>query len=306
MNLFLAAIYTNNYRKGMKGYEAFTPIEAQIADTIPHILESYHYVHKPAFVDAMRNTGAQVFLDSGAFSAYTLGVTLDIGAYCNYIKSNIDIIRKEDGVVMASVLDGIGDPLQTWRNQLEMERQGAKPLPCFHFGEDTRYLDWYVERYDYITIGGMVGKTSAQLAKWLDRIWEKHLIDGSGRPRLKVHAFGITAVPIMERYPWYSVDSSSWVQSTAFGTIVHPKWGPLRVSDKSPSIHDAGQHIFNMSQHERAIIEADLERRGFNYDRLSTVYQSRAAFNMMAYRDLNEQMNAKETGVFINDRMELF
>jgi hypothetical protein len=306
MNLFLAAVFTNHYKKGMKGYEAFTPVEAGIADTIPHVLESYHYVHRPQYVEAMRANGAQVFLDSGAFSAHTLGVSLDITAYCDYIKSNIDILRKEDGVVMASVLDGIGDPLKTWQNQLEMERQGAMPLPCFHFGEDTRYLDWYVERYPYITIGGMVGKTSAQLATWLDRIWERHLIDGAGRPKLKVHAFGITAVPIMERYPWFSVDSSSWVQSTAFGTIVHPKWGALSVSEKSPSIHDAGRHIFNLSKIEQQVVLDDLERRGFSYERLSTVYQSRAAFNMQGYRELNEQIDAGATGTFFNDKMELF
>ncbi|MCL5459902.1 hypothetical protein M3M33_14795, partial [Loigolactobacillus coryniformis] len=69
----------------------------------------------------MRRDGAKVFLDSGAFSAYTLGVTLSIDEYCDYIKRNLDIIRVEDGVVMASVLDGIGDALLTYQNQLAME-----------------------------------------------------------------------------------------------------------------------------------------------------------------------------------------
>lgn len=306
MNLFLAAVYTNSYKRGMKGYEAFNEVEQNIADHIPNILESYHYVHKQQFVDAMRANGAKVFLDSGAFSAHTLGVSLDITAYCDYIKQNIDILRVEDGAVMASVLDGIGDPLKTYQNQLEMERQGAKPLPCFHFGEDTRYLDWYVERYPYITIGGMVGKTSAQLETWLDRIWEKHLIDGSGRPRLKVHAFGITAVPIMERYPWYSVDSSSWVQAMAFGSIVHPKWGPIRVSEKAPDIHTAGKHLFNFSPLEQEVVNRDLAELGFNYERLSTTYQSRAAYNMWAYQRLNDKINAMGMETFQRETMELF
>lgn len=188
---------------GQNRYKKLTEHEQNLVTHLPNILESFHYVGKQQYVDNMRENGAKVFLDSGAFSAHTLGVSIDLPTYCDYIKRNMDILRIEDGAVMASVLDGIGDPLKTYRNQLAMEKLGAKPLPCFHYGEDSRYLDWYVKNYDYITIGGMVGKSSAALIKWLDRIWEEHLIDGSGRAKLKVHAFGITAIPIMERYPWH-------------------------------------------------------------------------------------------------------
>jgi hypothetical protein len=190
------------------------------------------------------------------------------------------------------VLDGIGDPLQTYKNQLHMEALGAKPLPCFHAGEDERYLEYYVKNYDYITLGGMVGTSTKQLCIWLDRIWSKYLTDGSGRPRLKVHGFGITAVPVMERYPWFSVDSSSWIQSAAFGSIVTPQWGPLSVSEKSPSRHDAGQHISTLTPLEQDLVLQMLEKNGFTYERLSTVYESRAAYNLWGYGVINEMMNA--------------
>lgn len=294
MNLYCAAVYTNGYRKGNNSarYGHLNDHEKQLADAVPNVLESYHYVGKQTFVDAMRRDAAQVFLDSGAFSAFTLGVTIDLPTYCAYINQNRDIWRVEDGVVMASVLDGIGDPLQTYRNQLHMESLGAKPLPCFHAGEDERYLEHYVQNYEYITLGGMVGSSTKQLCVWLDRIWERYLTDGSGRPRLKVHGFGITAIPIMERYPWWSVDSSSWIQSAAFGGIVTPEWGPLSVSEKSPARHDAGQHISNLTSIEQDMVLQMLERSGFTYERLSTVYESRAAFNLWAYGVINEMMNA--------------
>lgn len=240
----------------------------------------------------MRADNAQVFLDSGAFSAYTLGVDIDLPTYCEYIKRNKDIWRVEDGVMMASVLDGIGDPLKTYQNQLAMESLGAKPLPCFHAGEDERYLEHYVKNYEYITLGGMVGSSSKQLMIWLDRMWERYLTDGSGRPRLKVHGFGITAIPIMERYPWYSVDSSSWIQSAAFGSIVTPDWGPLSVSTKSPSRHDAGQHATTLTAVEQDCVFRMLEEQGFTYERLSTVYESRAAYNLWAFGVIDTMMNA--------------
>lgn len=293
MNIFMAAVYSNNYMAGQNRYAKLNDREREIVHGLPNILESYHYVGSQKYVDAMRANGASIFLDSGAFSAYTLGVTIDLPTYCEYIKRNSDILRVEDGVRMASVLDGIGDPLQTYRNQLAMEELGAKPLPCFHAGEDERYLEWYVQRYEYITLGGMVGSSSKQLCVWLDRMWERYLTDGSGRPRLKVHGFGITAIPIMERYPWYSVDSSSWIQSAAFGSIVTPEWGPLSVSEKSPSRHDAGQHASTLTAIEQDYVLQMLESQGFTYERLSTVYESRAAYNLWAFGVINAMMNAQ-------------
>lgn len=308
MHLYTAAVYTNGYRAGNAGarYEKLNENERKKCDEAPHILESYHYVGKQQYVDAMRRDNAKVFLDSGAFSAYTLGVELTVKEYCDYIKTNPDIVRVEDGSFMASVLDGIGDPLQTYRNQLEMEARGVRPLPCFHAGEDERYLEHYIQNYEYITLGGMVGSSTKQLMIWLDRIWENFLTDGSGRARVKVHGFGITAVPIMSAYPWYSCDSSSWIQSAAFGGIVTPQWGPVSVSEKSPSRHDAGQHAANLTPAEQDVLFKHLEENGFTLERLSTVYESRAAYNIWAYGMINTMINVNKSDVFKTRLRELF
>jgi hypothetical protein len=306
MNIFMAAVYSNSYMPGMNRYVKLNERERDAVVNVPHILESWHYVGKQSFVDHMRANNAQIFLDSGAFSAFTLGVSLSVSDYCAYIDRNRDILRKEDGVVMASVLDGIGDPLATWRNQLEMEMRGCKPLPCFHAGEDEQYLEHYVSNYEYITLGGMVGSSTKQLAKWLDRMWGKYLTDGSGRPRCKVHGFGITARPLMEDYPWHSCDSSSWIQSAAFGAIETPTWGPMSVSEKSPSRHDAGQHVSTLTEVETEVVLRMLEDQGFTYERLSTVYESRAAYNLWAYGVIETMTNANKSPVFKARVQELF
>lgn len=306
LNIYMAAVYTNSYRQGQNRHVKLTDHEKDLVAKIPHILESWHYVGKQKYVDEMRADHAQIFLDSGAFSAYTLGVELKVSDYCDYIQRNRDILRVEDGVVMASVLDGIGDPLQTWRNQYEMELRGVKPLPCFHAGEDEKYLEHYVANYEYITLGGMVGSSTKQLCIWLDRMWDKYLTDGSGRARIKVHGFGITAVPIMERYPWHSCDSSSWIQSAAFGSIVSPKHGPLNVSEKSPSRHDQGQHISNLSPIEQDYVFQMLEEQGFTFERLATIYESRAAYNLWAYGVINTMVNANKSDKFRHAVQELF
>lgn len=306
MNIFMAAVYTNSYMPGQNRYLKLTEHEQKLVREIPHILESYHYVGKQRYVDDMRRDNAKVFLDSGAFSAYTLGVDLSVEEYCAYILRNQDIVRVEDGVLMASVLDGIGDPLQTWRNQLEMEMRGVKPLPCFHAGEDEKYLEWYVANYEYITLGGMVGSSTKQLCIWLDRIWDRYLTDGAGNPKIKVHGFGITAIPIMERYPWYSCDSSSWIQSAAFGSIITPQHGPISVSEKSPARHDAGQHATTLTQVEQDYLFQMLEEQGFTYERLSTIYESRAAYNLWAFGVVNAMINAAHDNKFKARVQELF
>lgn len=312
MNLYLAAVYTNNYMSGQKLHEDLNEHERQITHNIPNILESWHYVGKQRYVDDMRRNNAKIFLDSGAFSAYTLGVKLSIKEYVDYIIRNKDILRVEDDVIMASVLDGIGDPLATYRNQLEMEARGFRPMPCFHAGEDERYLEYYVSNYSYITLGGMVGSSSKALMVWLDRMWERYLTDGAGRPRTKVHGFGITSMPIMEAYPWHSVDSSSWIQATSFGSIIVPgisKKSPaftLNVSEKSPSRHVEGQHAINLTPQEMDYVFQLLEQQGFTYERLSTVYQSRAAYNMWAYGVLNSLINASKSERFKTRVRELF
>lgn len=308
MHIYMAAMYTNGYRAGGNSgrYAKLEDHEKQLVDAVPHLLESWHYVGRQRFVDAMREDNMKVFLDSGAFSAHTLGVKLEIADYCDYIQRNMDILRIEDGALMASVLDGIGDPLQTYRNQLEMEARGVRPLPCFHFGEDERYLEYYVANYSYITIGGMVGRSGVQLMTWLDRIWNKYMVDGAGRPKTKVHAFGITSIPIMESYPWYSCDSSSWIQMAAFGAIMLPQHGPFKVSDKSPSRHDPGQHVTTLTPVETDYVFQMLEKNGFTYERLSTVYESRAAWNLWSFGVINAIIDASGSTKFRTHQQELF
>jgi len=303
MHLYIAGIFTANFAKGSTAYEKLDAREQAAHDSIDHNLESYHYIGKQNFIDRIRESGKRVFLDSGAFSAFTLGKTIDLVAYCDYIKRNRDIIRVEDNSLMASVLDGIGDPLQTYRNQLLMEEQGVRPLPCFHYGEDERYLDWYIANYEYITIGGMVPISNPQLFHWLDRIWNDHLVDGSGRPRIKVHGFGLTSVPLMDRYPWDSVYSSSWVQIGAHGNLFM-EGKTMAFSSQSPNAKVPGQHVDTLPPIMREAVEQKLRNQGFDSERLRDNTYARWAYNAWGYAELGRAM--PQDKVFQNQQHGLF
>lgn len=306
MKLYLAGLHTSNFNQvNGRLYEKLTPAEQYHRDNVKHYLESYHYIHRQSYVDRIRADGIQVFLDSGAFSAFTKGVKVDMKAYCRYIEENIDIIQVIDGDVCASVLDHIGSAQGTYENQLAMEKLGVRPLPCFHYGEDERYLEWYIANYDYITIGGMVPISTPQLKMWLDRLWEKYMIDGSGRPKIKFHGFGLTTLSLMKRYPWYSVDSSSWVQIAANGSVLLPGHGVVATSSSSPNRKVANQHLNTFPEAQRKALVEKLEAPGFDTDRLQDEYLARWVFNCYAFTKINEDIDHTES-VFKGDQALLF
>ncbi len=306
MKLYLAGIYTASFHRTGQLYNRLTDREKAYHQGVQHYLESYHYIHRQSYVDRIRADGTKVFLDSGAFSAFTKGVEVDLEGYCDYILRNLDIIETVDGAICASVLDGIGDPLKTWQNQQYMERLGVRPLPCFHYGEDERYLEWYMANYEYITLGGMVPISTPQLYHWLDRIWEKYLTDGSGRPRLKVHGFGLTVIPLMERYPWFSVDSSSWVQSSSNGNIQMNGLGIISVSSNSPSAKVYGRHMDTLPPIQQKALLDRLEKEGFDPQRLREEYITRWVYNCMSFTELNQMINARKGEEFHNESYTLF
>lgn len=298
MRLYLAGTIYNGIYLGSTD-DKLTPVQKQHVREAGNYLESYHYFNTEKIADKVREAGVRVFLDSGAFSAFTKGITVDVAQYCDFVKRYDDIIE------VASVLDAVGDPLKTWQNQQEMERLGVKALPCFHYGEDERYLEYYVANYEYITLGGMVPISTPQLLLWLDRLWEKYLCDPSGNPRLKVHGFGMTSVPLMIRYPWYSVDSSSWVQVGSMGSVIHPDYGVIAISEKSPNRKTDGQHFNTLPKEQQSAIAQEFARIGYTIHELQTNYRARWAFCCWAYTELNRRISSHGKK-FINDRPGIF
>ena len=205
-----------------------------------------------------------VFLDSGAYSAKSQGVHIDIQEYISFVQSNSKVLD-----VYAN-LDVIGDPEATLQNQKIMEKAGLKPLPVFHVGEDEqKYLKHYVDNYDYVAIGGMV--KYGRLTEFLDRVFSKYICDDKGMPKVKVHGFGMTNLKLMLRYPWYSVDSTSWIMTGSLGSIMIPrKKGNQYIYDKgSWKIQVSGRkgkdawHFNNLPPVSRAIVEEFIQSKGF-------------------------------------------
>lgn len=224
----------------------------------------------------------KIWMDSGAFSAFTKGEEQSLPDYCAFLK------RNDRYLTHYAVLDDIRDPQKTWDNQMRMEQEfGTHPVPCFHYGEDPKFLVKYLENYDYLALGGMVPISTPQLVLWLDNLWENYLTDSSGLPIIKVHGFGLTTFELMARYPWFSVDSSSWLQSAHYGLIIgmdsQGKLFRINISRKSGKTGELGQHYFTETASNRAALDKLFALHGFDADGLADHYQLRDEFNAITY-----------------------
>jgi hypothetical protein len=173
---------------------------------------SYAYFRTPIFADFLEELHVgpcQVFGDSGAHSARTLGITLtveDYAAWCH---------QHDHRLTLYANLDVIGAPEATWRNQkLLEERHGLEPIPVFHTGEPWHYLERYIsEGYTYIALGKLLGNPVSDVLAWLDKVFR--IADG----RAVFHGFGLTVDRALREFPFYSVDSSTWGSGFRFGIV---------------------------------------------------------------------------------------
>jgi hypothetical protein len=166
------------------------------------LLYAYPELHKKENIQAEIPSYCDgVFLDSGAFSVYNSGKTIDIDALVEFCK-----IHRHEFDVIAS-LDVIGDWRGSKDNYKYMIKHGADVLPCYHYGEPIKVLDWYASTTDYIGLGGMVGINKYQRRHFLESVFKRY----PDNTKVKFHGFGVNDFTLLDQFPFYSVDSAAIV-----------------------------------------------------------------------------------------------
>lgn len=148
-------------------------------------------------------------LDSGGFSARQHGIDIDVKTYAEYLNRykikfafNLDIV----------------DNNVSLENQRYLESHtNTYIMPVYHGNEWLSkkwdgLLDYYIEYYPYIALGGMAGKENgkANLPKFLNYVFSKT------KNKTMVHGLGMTSKPFLKQYPFFSVDSTSWMSVCRF------------------------------------------------------------------------------------------
>ncbi|MGA8555134.1 MAG: hypothetical protein WB630_12020 [Candidatus Acidiferrales bacterium] len=160
-----------------------------------------------------------MFLDSGAYSVWTKEKTIDIDEYVRFC---LHIKKLAKCPVVFAALDVIPGNLENryptkqqietacqegWENYQYMLRKDVECVMTFHQGESKHWLRKIVGNSDYICVSPRKIDTSdEEKYAWLKEVFKFVPVD------LKVHGLGVASGKFMESFPFYSVDSSAWIQ----------------------------------------------------------------------------------------------
>jgi len=252
------------------------------------------------FVQDSIDAKVDLFLDSGAFTAFTKGATIDPQAYANFIKGMPGVWG------VASSLDHIGEgeeaAQKSFDNWQHLKYLGADTRPVFHVREPDAWLKRYMDLgEDYILIGGMVPESSQWLIERLDHLFAEVICDRDGNPKAKIHGFGLTDQQVMFKYPWYSLDSASWMMTGIYGAcLFRMPNGNLRkiiFSNDSPDKrHFDGWHYHVMPTEQRLEIDKWLLNYGVTAEQCASHYSYRDRVNSAVFQSMEDEIPLTFTG----------
>lgn len=167
----------------------------------PSVLVSY-----PFLSDFQSLRGELYFrswvLDSGAFTAVTQGLDIDL---VQFTETACALAESDEKLEEVFALDVVGDWKATLRNCEYMWKRGVQAIPTFHRGSPWEALTEISDCSDKIAIGGIGarGLSQQQRREFIDqcfaRVWPK-----------KIHGFAVGSRRLIMSYPFHSVDASSW------------------------------------------------------------------------------------------------
>lgn len=199
-----------------------------------NILLSYYasFYPKNVLTQAHNNlSNFTIFLDSGGYTARVKGIDINMAQYCAFAKQHGNMFH-----AMAN-LDVHDLPTQ-FNNQAMLEATGhyQKALPVYHLTEfinpDPKVkglLEEYCKKHEYVALGGTAGVITNRdyFKKYLNFCFQVGM-----KYKTKFHGFGMTATYLLERYPFYSVDSTSWQAGARYGQKLTFKGGKLSMVGK--------------------------------------------------------------------------
>lgn len=226
---------------------------------------------------------AKIFIDSGAYSAYTKGKEVDVDAYINFLNNVGDaltVMAQVDFIPGKSNVEQDPDvyvkaPGYSWENYLYMHER-LKPelrdklIPVFHQGEDFKWLLNMINWVDpetgkhmpYIGISPHTEVTSDNRFRFCKQVF--HIIKGSKNPEVKTHGFGMTALHLLKWIPFTSVDSTTWLQAAIHGQLLVIRCGKLAPMVVSERMFHADDHFIYQSKSVQDAIIQQIKDRGFD------------------------------------------
>lgn len=219
-----------------------------------------------------------ILIDSGAFTAHRQGIEIDVDEYIDYINSiseYIDVYAQVDKIpgefgkpkTQEQLLSA---PQESWDNYLYMRPKMKEPdklMPIYHQGESVKWLENMLEatfdgkHIPYIGISPANDKSQAEKNRFIDTCFS--IIRKSSNPNVQTHAYGMTNLSTLSKYPFTSADSTSWALTAVNGSIMTP-WGNTPLSAQNTN---SGAFRGRPPAEQQAIRE-HIASKGFDIDNM--------------------------------------
>jgi hypothetical protein len=244
------------------------------AISYPYVLASY--VTTGDGPETM-NYRPSLILDSGAFSVWSAGNEVDLAGYIIWALAlrasygaevqvtNLDVIPGEPGAGPPSRKERERAARQGQENADAMREAGLPVIEVYHRFEPPRVLDELLERRrpgEVLGIGGLVGRLGGPREKrtFCDSVFARIREHAGGWEGIvPCHGFGVSGdAPLARRYPWFSVDSTTWFTMRNFNIHVE-RGGGFKPRDRetSPRTTKAQSAIHAQRRLRRWLRDAD-------------------------------------------------
>lgn len=176
--------------------------------------------------------------------------------------------------------------------QKKMFKLGLKPVPVYHGDDSTDYLKRYVDMgSDLIGIGGvhMLRSNLKDKRRYLDTCFNL-----AEKWNFKIHGLAMTAVWQILKYPFYSIDSSSWTRTASVGCLMKFDLQRERVTILHVSDQDSSKRL-TLSTESQARLRKELEDEGWDFHKLQTDHVARHCYNAITMQKIVALADSRKT-----------
>lgn len=263
------------------GAEKLVLLKNLIENGARNVLFSYYYLYEAGIKnikywlasERIDYTKLDIYLDCGAYTAWTKGVKIDLQQYMNFIKVNQEVLTAY------SALDDKNSADNTKNNLKIMEENGLKPVAVYHLTmNDWNYLEELCSTHPYIALGAIAGENKDY------NVVQRNInkaIEIAKKHKTRLHVYGFMIYNYLARNPIYSCDATTWLEGGKRGTVF---------------LADHNRYsLTGISYHDKTLFKYKdkLEEMGFNYNDMiqDKNWKLRDAVNIKTLIEVNNKLN---------------
>lgn len=153
--------------------------------------------------------GQDIIIDSGAFSVWNSGKTINIEDYKNFCLTlpedvpaiNLDVIPQNGNNQREHIKKCCE---QSFQNYLYLKKYKWNILPVYHYKDEWEYFERYKNETDHVALSADNDTALSIKDSFFLMVFREI------KNTMKIHALGYTSLQGLKKFPFYSIDSISW------------------------------------------------------------------------------------------------